>query len=218
MLKIVAEDDRPGSYPEALRRYYSERALLTNSYGFVGNAAEFIRQTAKNPFKPSAGFSAEAEYSGVRLEDFGELSVMTVRRDLHVKNPSADEDYTTAVQIGYVFKRANGAWRIINVQKTLTDFDRKTVRLAAGQLDTLVGVYQGGKTSETLTVTREGNTLFGKMGTADEIFEMFAETENIFGGGFISVAFVRDANGTVTQAVIHYVVPQDRMTIQPKIK
>ncbi len=217
LLKIIAEDNRSGSYPDALRRFYLEKALLTNSYGFVANAAEWIELTANNPVKPPAGFSADAEYSGVRLEDFGDVLVMSVRRDLHVKNPQADEDYTTAVQIGYVFKRTNGAWRIINVQKTFTDTERKIVKFDAGQLDALVGVYQGGKASETLTVTREGNTLFGKLGTAGEKFEMFAESDKIFFGGIISIAFVRDAGGTVTQAVI-YSLPQARMTIQLKIK
>jgi hypothetical protein len=217
LLKIIAEDNRSGSYPDALRRYYLEKALLTNPYGYVGNAAEYIDATTNSPFKPPAGFSAESEYSAMRLEDFGNVLVMSVRRDLHVKNPQNDEDYTTALQLSYVFKRTNGAWRIINVQKTFTDPDRKIVRFDAEQLNSLIGEYQGGKSSETLTVTREGNKLFGKLGTTGEKFEMFAESDKIFFGGLISVAFVRDANGETSQAVLYW-LSQARMTIQPKIK
>ena len=217
LLKIVAEDNRSGSYPDALRRFYLDKALLTNSYGGVASAAEWIEATANNPFKPPAGFSAESEFSGVRLEDFGDVLVMSVRRDLHVKNSKTDEDYTTVQQISYVFKRANSEWRVINVQKTFTEPDRKLVKFDAGQLDALVGVYEGGKVSETLTVTREGNTLFGSLGAAGEKFELFAESDKIFFGGGIGVAFVREAGGTVTQAVI-YSLPEARMTIQPKVK
>ncbi len=217
LLKIIAEDNRSGSNPDALRRFYLDKALLTNSYGLVASAAEWIDATANNPFKSPAGFSAESEFSGVRLEDFGDVLVMSVRRDLHIKNPQADEDYTTAQQIGYVFKRTSGAWRIINVQRTFTDPDRKLVKFDVGQLDALVGVYEGGKASETLTAMHEGNTLFGKLGTAGEKFELFAESGKIFFGGIISIAFVRDAGGRVTQAVV-YSLPEARLTIQPKVK
>ncbi|CAN5347431.1 hypothetical protein BH10ACI1_BH10ACI1_26530 [soil metagenome] len=47
---------------------------------------------------------------------------------------------------------------------------------------------------------------------------MLAQTENIFYGFSTSVTFVRDANGTVTQAIVHYSLPQDCMMIQIKIK
>ena len=218
LLKIVAEDNRLGSYPDALRRFYADRGLLTNSYGYVADAAEWIQLTAQNPSKPSAGYSAESEFSGVRLEDFGDTAVLSVRRDMHIKNPAADEDYTTIHQIGYVFKRTNGEWRIINMQKTFISREFKPIKTEAGKLDKLVGVYQGGKASETLTVSREENTLFAKLGTNGEKFELLAETENTFYNFQISIAFVRDANGTVTQAVVYHLSPADRITIQPKIK
>ncbi len=76
LMKIVAEDNRSGSYPDALRRFFPDKALLTNSYGLVASAAEWIDATANNPFKPPAGFSAESEFSGGRLEDFADLLVM----------------------------------------------------------------------------------------------------------------------------------------------
>ncbi len=111
LVKIVAEDNRSGSYPDALRRFYSNRALLTNPFGYVSDTAEWIELTTQNPVKLTNGYSAEAEFSGVRLEDFGDAAVLSVRRDMHVKKPSADEDYTTIQQIGYVFKRTNGDGR-----------------------------------------------------------------------------------------------------------
>lgn len=218
LLKVVAEDNRPGSYPNALRRFYLDKGLQTNSFGYVANAAELIELTTKNPFKPTVGFSSESEYSGVRLEEFGDTAVLNVRRDQHVKNPSGDDDYTTIQQIGYVFKRTNGEWHVINTQKTFIVREFKPIQLDAGQLDKLVGVYQGGKASETLTVTREENMLFAKSGTTAEKIELIAETENTFYNLQISIAFIRDAGGAVTQAIVHRSTPIDRMTIQPKVK
>ena len=218
LLKIVAEDNRAGSYPDALRRFYNAKALQTNAYGYVANAAELIELTRKNPFKPKESFSSESEYSGVRLEEFGETAVLNARLDRHVKNPAADEDYTTIQQIGYVFKRANGEWRVINMQKTLIAREFKPIKSDAAKLDALVGVYAGGKASETLTVTREDNILFAKLGTAGEKFELLSETESTFYGGQIGIAFIRDAGGAAVQAVVHYSSPDNRMTIQPKIK
>jgi hypothetical protein len=146
------------------------------------------------------------------------LKGINARRDQRVKNPSADEDYAIIQQIGYVFKRANGEWRVINTQKTLIAREFKPIKSDAARLDTLVGVYAGGKASETLTVTREDNILFAKLGTSGEKFELLAETENTFYNGQIGIAFVRDANGAVTQAVVHYSTPIDRLMIQLKIK
>lgn len=144
--------------------------------------------------------------------------MLNLRRDTHVKNPLADKDYRTIHQISYVFKRANGEWRIINVQKTFIAREFRPIKTETGKLDALVGVYQGGKASETLTVSREDNTLFAKLGTTGEKFELIAESENTFYGGLIGIAFIRDASGAVTQAVVYYSMPDERMTIQMKIK
>jgi len=37
-------------------------------------------------------------------------------------------------------------------------------------------------------------------------------------GGFIGSAFIRKGNGAARQAVVHYLLPDDRTAIQPKIK
>lgn len=115
------------------------------------------------------------------------------------------------------FKRVSGGWRIINVQRTYAERQRKLVKLDAKQLDALIGVYEGGKPYETLTIIREGNELYGKF-PEEEKFELLPDTENTFYAGFISIAFIRAASGAVIQAVVHYSMPENRMAIQPKVK
>lgn len=218
LLKIVAEDNRFDSYPDALKRYFMERALITNPFGFTFNAAELMELTTKNPSKLPDGASFEMELSEARIEDFGDVAAMSVSRYRRLKNPKANLDQTTNQRIGYVFKRVKGEWRIINVQHIFVQGERKLVKLDTKQLDALVGVYDGGgNPSETLTITREGGELYGNFPEQDK-FRLFPDTENTFVGGLISIAFIRDASGTVTQAVLHYSMPDDRMMIQPKVK
>jgi hypothetical protein len=218
LLKIVAEENRFGSYPDVGKRYFMERALVTNSFGFTSDAAELIDFTTKNPPKLPAGASSEDEFSAARLEEFGDVVVLSVNRDRHFKNPKANIDQRLSQRSGYVFKRVKGEWRIINVQRTLVARERQPVKLDTKQLDALVGVYDdGGNPSETLTITREGGELFGNFPDQDK-FRLFPDTESTFVGGSIGIAFVRNRNGAVTHAVVHYSMPDDRMTIQPKVK
>lgn len=217
LLKIVAEDNRFDSYPDALKRHFLDNALLGNPFGYVNNAAEMIETTTKNPPKLPEGASSEVELSDVKMEDFGDLAVMSVYRSRRFKIPSENFDRTAVQRVGYVFKRAGGEWRVASVQRTFIGREQKPVKLDAKQLDALVGAYAGGKPSETLAVTREGSVLFGKFPEGEK-FELIPETENIFYVAGLGVAFIRDASGAVTQAVVYYSSPEDRMAIQPKIK
>lgn len=217
LLKIVAADNRSDGYPDTLKRYFMERALLTNASGYVNNTAEMIQLMPKTPFKLAADASDELELSDVKMEDFGDFVLMSVYRGRHYKNPSENIDRTVNQRIGYVFKRTGGEWRVANVQGTFIGREPKPIKLDAKQLDGLVGLYQGGKPSETLTVTRESARLFGKFPEGEK-FAMLPETENTFFTDFVHIAFIRDANGAATQAVIHYPLPENRLVIQPKIK
>lgn len=133
------------------------------------------------------------------------------------QDPKANLDQTTKRRISYIFKRTGGEWRIINVDNTFNARARKPVKLDTKQLDELIGVYDGGNSSEILTVTHESGKLYGKF-PEQEKFEMFPDTEIIFVGGGISIAFIRDSNGEVTQTVVYYSMPDDRLTIQTKVK
>jgi hypothetical protein len=218
LMKIVVDDQRFGAYPDALKRYFDNRALVTNSVGRTVGAAELIEITTKNPQKIPEGASSKDEFSASRLESFGDVVVLSVNRDRHFKNPKANIDQMLSQRSSYVFKRINGEWRIINVQRTLLARERQPVKLDTKQLDTLIGVYDGGgNPSETLTITREGDELFGNF-PEQEKFRLISDTPNTFVGGFISIAFIRDASGKVMQAVVYYPMPDDRMTIQPKVK
>ena len=217
LLKIVAEDNRFGSYPDVIKRYFMDRALVTNTYGFTINASELIEFAKNNPLKLPAGASDENEFSAAQLEDFGEVMALSVNRDRHFKNPKANLDQKLSQRSSYVFKRIKGEWRVINVQRTFLDRERQLVKLDSKQLDAMIGVYESGNSGETLTITREGGDLLGKFPEQGK-FRLLPDTENTFSSFFISIAFIRDTNGTVTQAVIHYAMPDDRMTIQPKVK
>lgn len=217
LLKIVAEDNRSGSYPDALKRYFMERALFTTAGGYVSNAAEMIELTTKMPFKLPANASDEIELSDVKMEDFGDSVMMSVYRSRHYKIPSENIDRTVNQRVGYVFKRTNGEWRVANVQGTFIGREPKPIKLDAKQFDALVGVYQGGKPSETLTVTREAARLFGKF-PEGERFALIPETENTFFADFVGIAFIRDSNGAAAQAVVHYSLPDDRLVVQQKVK
>lgn len=154
LLKIVAEDNRFGSSPDALKRYFMDRALLTNASGYVSNTAEMIELTTKTPLKLPVNASDEVQLSDVKMEDFGDLVLMSVYRSRHYKSPSESLDRTINQRIGYVFRRVDGEWRVASVQGTFIGREPKPIKLGAKQLDALVGAYQGGKPSETLTVTR----------------------------------------------------------------
>ena len=55
LLKIVAEDNRFGSYPDVLKRHFINHALITNSVGFTSGATELIELSTKNPQKLPEG-------------------------------------------------------------------------------------------------------------------------------------------------------------------
>lgn len=218
LMKIVVEDNRIGSYPEAVKRYFMNRAQITNSYGYASNAAELIELTTKNPPKLPEGASSEDEFSGATLGDFGDVAVLGVSRDRHYKNPKANIDQLFSQRFSYVFKLVKNEWRVINIQRTFLQRDRQPVKLDTKQLDSLVGVYDGGSNpAETLTITRENGELLGKF-PEQEKFRLFPDTANTFVSTFFNIAFIRDANGAVTQAVVYYAMPDGWMTILPKIK
>lgn len=80
---------------------------------------------------------------------------------------------------------------------------RKEITLAAGILETYVGVYELAPTF-ALTVTREGTSLFAQA-TGQPRFPLFAEAEGEF---FLKVvdaqlSFTKDASGKVTGLVLH---------------
>jgi ketosteroid isomerase-like protein len=218
LLKIVAEEARAFAGLDVLKRFYLERAFYTSAQGYVLSAAEMIEEQTKNPFKPPPSFSYDVELTNARLEDFGDFALLTVRAASHLVNPPAGIDRTVVQRIGYVFKRANGGWRIAGVQRTYIEREPKRVKLDVEKLDAFVGVYENGKPTDTLTISREGGTLFGKLPGSEEKFELIPESENIFYVGYLSIAFIRDAGGAVSHTVVHYSLPDDRMTIQKKIK
>ncbi len=220
LLKIVTEDTRANSFPGALKRLYANKALLTNEYGFNLSAAEILDLFTKNPYQPPADYSFEDELSESRMEDFGSgVVALNLRQSYHQKIPSQNVDQKVVQRIGYVFKRMDGEWRIVSVQRTLLipDMIRPFIKVNAEKLDPLVGVYDSGTPSEQFTVTREGDTLFGKFPNQDK-FSIVPETENVFRSGPMSFAFIRGADGTATKIVIHYPMPDDRVLIQSKVK
>ena len=70
-----------------------------------------------------------------------------------------------------------------------------------------------------MTVTREGNVLYGKFGEGLK-FEMTCETTNTCYNNYFgyAIAFVANESGKTNQAVIYQLLPENRMSIQPKIK
>ena len=220
LMKIITEDTRANSFPDALKRLYANRAVYINEYGFQITAAELIDVFAKNPNKPPADLSFEDELSDARIEDFGGgVVAVNLRQSYHQKIPSQKIDLKVVQRIGYVFKREKGEWRIVNVQRTLVvpDMIRPFIKLDAARLDALVGTYDSGKPSELFTVTREGDTLYGKFPNAEK-FMIVPETESIFRAGPMSFAFTRGADGAATGLVIHYPMPDDRVLIQTRVK
>lgn len=217
LLKIVAEDNRLDFSADLFRRTYSDRAWLINPFGYVLSVPELLDFVNKNPPKPVAGSSSEVELSEVQMQDFGDLVLLNLSQSRHSQNPKENLNRTITQRVGYVFKRVKSEWRIFNVQRTLIGRIRQPVKLDVPPLDALTGVYEGGKPSETLTVSRENNVLYGKYPTGEK-FELVPESANVFyADSFISVAFI-SSNGTTAQAVVHYPLPEDRMTILPKTK
>lgn len=219
LMKIVTEDTRPGKTPEQIKRLFSDAAFLTNEQGFLNTAAERLDAVTKNPFKMPEGYVFEDELSDARVENLGDTAMLSLRQSFSFKNQSKTEGFGEVQRIGYVFKREKGEWRIISVQHTLvtSDMIRPYIKLSANQLDALVGVYDSGAGSEQFTITREGDTLFGKFPNQDK-FSIVPENENVFRSGPMSFAFIRGADGTPAQLVIHYPMPDDRVVIQSKVK
>lgn len=221
LMRVVTEDTRANSFPNALKRFYANKAVYINPIGFPTNAAELLETTTKNPYKPPADFSFEDELSDARVEDFGAgVVALNLRQSFHQKVPSENSELKIVQRIGYVFKREKGEWRIVNVQRTLLlpDMLPPFTKLSAEKLEPLVGVYEGGASSSPpLTVTREGDALYGKFPVGDK-FMLIPESENVFNGGPGSIAFIRGADGTATHIVIHYPIPNERMVIQLKVK
>lgn len=217
LLKIVAAGNRLDNYLDTLKRYYSDQALISNPFGFVYRVSELIELETKNPRKLPENLLDEVELSDVKMKDFGNLVVMSVDRQRHYQSPSENIDRIMISRLSYVFKRIGKEWRIINVQGTYTGREPKPMKLEAKQLDSLVGVYEGSNPSETLTITREATRLIGKFpGGAN--FTLIPETENTVYVGRTCIAFIRDSSGAVTQAVVYYPMPEDRIVIQPKVK
>lgn len=220
LMRIVTEDTRGNSFPGALKRFYANKAVYINVYGFQTTAAEIMEAMTKNPYKPPADFSFEDELSNARVEDFGGgVAALNLRQSYHLKIPSENVEQKVVQRIGYVFKREKGEWRIVNVQRTLSlpDMIPAFIKLSAEKLEPLVGVYDSGKASEQLTVTREGDMLYGKFPEGDK-FMLVPKTENVFFGGPGSLAFIRGADGTATHLVINYPMPDNRTVIQTKVK
>lgn len=218
LMKIVVADNNVESSLETRRRIYTDKATFVNPYGGVLSIAEILDYQAKNPFNPPEGFSTEVELSDARLQDNGDFVTMQVRQSRHSQNPNVNLDRTVVQLVGYVFKKMKGSWRIVNVQRTFLERTRKPVRHIIQQLDALTGVYEGGNPLQTLTVTRENNAIYAKLAETEK-FELIPESESAFYApdGFISVAFIRSDNGLIV-AVVHYPMPEDKMTIMRKIK
>lgn len=219
LLKIAIEDTRWGSFPEALKRRYVNTAFLTDENGFINTAAEVTEATTKNPPKLPEGYTFDDEISDARVENFGDTALLNIRQSWGLKNQSKNREIRIVQRIGYVFKRTNGEWRIISVQRTLTtpDMIRPFIKLNTAQLDQLTGEYDGGNASEKFTVTREADMLYGKFPNGEK-FMIVPETENVFRNGTFSVAFIRGADGAATHIVIHFPTPDDRAIIQSKVK
>lgn len=81
--------------------------------------------------------------------------------------------------------------------------ERKEIALAPDKLERYVGVYQLAPSFQ-LTITREGGSLFGQA-TGQPKVQLFAESEFEFFLKVVDaqVTFVRDANGTVNQLILH---------------
>ena len=69
------------------------------------------------------------------LEDFGDVVVLSVNRDRHLKNPNANIDQRSSQRSSYVFKRVKGEWHVINVQRTFASRERQPIKLDLKQLD-----------------------------------------------------------------------------------
>lgn len=87
--------------------------------------------------------------------------------------------------------------------KIATPKERKAIRLDAKILDAYAGVYQLAP-EFALQFSREGDKFFIQA-TGQPKFEIFAETEKDFFLEVVDaqVSFVKDANGQVTQVVLH---------------
>jgi ketosteroid isomerase-like protein len=218
LLKIIAEDSKPETQSDTLDRHYLDKASYIDAFGSVLDVPTRIEALKKNPFKPQKGDSLENEFSEAKIEVFGDTAVMSVRRRSHYKYPSMKEDSTYVTRVGYVFKRVKGEWRIAQAQRTNISRVLTPVKLDAQKLDTLTGVYGSADPSDALTITREGNVLYGKNYWGFK-FELIPESDSVFyAGSSLSIAFIRDSNGTATQAVIKYALPADRMVIAHRTK
>ncbi len=220
LMKIVALDNRSDTTVESLKRIYLDRGFLIGQSGFIWSTADFFASLAQSPPNLPADSTSEDQFSEARMEDFGDTVLLSVRRSRHNKNPQQNVDITTVQRIGYVFKRVKSEWRIAAFQFTFIEREFKPVKLDGAKLDAFIGVYEGEIPALTLTVLREGDVLYFKFPEGEKI-ELTPESENIFYADStvgINIAFVRNANGAVTQAVVSYSSPQNRLMIQPKIK
>ena len=121
--------------------------------------------------------------------------------------------------IGFDPARSRGVVALANSSKNIDDIGlhlldarvplgappkaRTEIRINPALLDAYVGVYELAP-SFTLTVSREGNSLFGQA-TGQSKFQLFPETETDFFWKVVDaqLSFVKDASGKVNQIVLH---------------
>ncbi len=100
---------------------------------------------------------------------------------------------------------------------TYSGNEPKPMNLHTKQLDVLADFYESAKSSESVFDTCKRTGLMDKF-TEGSPFTLIPETENTAYVGGFSIAFIRDSSGTVTQAVVHYPMPENRIVIQSKVK
>jgi hypothetical protein len=218
LLKIVEEENRVDLNLDVLTKYFDRKALLTSPVGNTetGGAVIEIAKQYSGP-RPDLGATNKIEISDVKLQEFGDVAVMSVHRYRHFIAPALDMDRKGMQRIGYVFKRTNGEWRVISSQRTWIERDREPVAIAAKQLDAYVGVYEGSKPSRSMTVTREGTQLYAKFSIDSERWELIPENETTF-YGVCHAMFLKDKDGAVTQALVYFPLPEDRLDLLRKIQ
>jgi hypothetical protein len=218
-LLAIIEADNARDYDVAvLKRYFDPRALDTNPYGYVSRAEQIIGFASKNPYTPPVGSSNSIELSDVRLEEHGDIVVVSLYRMRRYRDPAKEIDRAAWQRIGYMFRRSGGSWRILSSQRTPVERERHFIALDAKQLDAFVGVYEGKRAWQTFTVTREGPALYSKHPSDTEPSELSTEGDDTFFGSFFSLRFLRDDKGAVTGAVVYYPYPEDRLQFQRKTR
>ena len=190
----------------AMNRVIADDYMLTYDTGQTVNKAQTMDDLAR-PRAANMSFTFTTEGTTTRV--YGDTAVLT--GIVIQRTRMGERETVTRSRYTDTYVRRAGRWQVVASHLSRLPLERTAITtLAPAVLDLYVGEYELGP-NRTLTVTREGNSLFAQP-TGQQRFELLPESETHFflRDADLQTVFVRDSAGRVT----HLVVRQDRQNMR----